>query len=1017
MRWSCTVMALSVAFSATAAEPVLKVPAGFEIAKVAGTPLVRFPVVAEFDDKGRLYVVDVAGPLVREEVAQQKPLHRVVRLEDTDGDGTFDKAVTFADKLPFPEGIMWLDGSIYVGCPPSIWKLTDTDGDGVADERKIWFDGKTLTGCANDLHGPYRGPDGFIYWTKGAFAKQDHTLGNGKKFSTRASHVFRAKPDGSALEVVMTGGMDNPVGIAFSATGEIIVSNTFLQHPADGKRDGLIHAVPGGVWGKDHDPIYEHPWTSPNLMPVMTHMGPAAPSGIRRYESAQFGLEYRDNLFCSQFNLRKISRHILVPKGSTYETKDSDFVTSDSTDFHPTDVVEAADGSLLVIDTGGWYKLCCPSSQLVKDDVFGAIYRVKKTGSHKVEDARGERIDWKNLPEEKALELLTDSRPAVVQKTIRWFANRGKASVGILQSIRAVPSLPPYHQPAMLNGLWALAQIDDPTAELAISSYVESFSNDVRIVATRLIGLRRTKDARTLLRLENRLPSTGPDPHWHRAIAETLGRSGSPNVLEAFYQELSNERIPDRHRDNAIVHAMIEIGDVAELVRLFDFPTTARGRRCALMALENIDAKQLKAAKVLPHLSATDADLRETAWWIAARHTDWGTELVGYFRERLAAKQTPAEAEELTNRLAQFAKNPAIQELLSDDPLNVIALKAMARSGIKTVPVPWPATLALSLACDSTRPAALATIRALPMKSLPEPLAKALQLVGGNPMLAADLRLGALAILNAPLSDDHFAFVLAGLQGDHRGSAAEVLTRVPLTTPQFLKVASVVSAASPLELGKLLLPFAKSTDEAVGLALVVALHEPKVMASIRTEQLKPILEKYPAKVKTEAAKLYALLDAEILKQREKLEMLAKELPVGDLRRGHHVFNSAKAACATCHTIGYVGGTIGPDMTRIGSIRTERDLLEAIVYPSASFVRSYEPVKVTTKDGNVHNGILKKDAPDEIVLVLAADKEVRIPRSEIDEFRMGTVSIMPAGLDQQLTKQDLADLIAFLRANK
>ena len=93
------------------------------------------------------------------------------------------------------------------------------------------------------------------------------------------------------------------------------------------------------------------------------------------------------------------------------------------------------------------------------------------------------------------------------------------------------------------------------------------------------------------------------------------------------------------------------------------------------------------------------------------------------------------------------------------------------------------------------------------------------------------------------------------------------------------------------------------------------------------------------------------------------------------------------------------------------------MLEAIVYPSASFVRSYEPVKVTTKDGIVHNGILKKDAPDEIILVLAADKEVRIPRSEIDEFRIGTVSIMPAGLDQQLTKQDLADLIAFLRANK
>ena len=72
----------------------------------------------------------------------------------------------------FPEGMMWLDGSVYVAAPPSIWKLTDTDDDGVADKREEWFAGKTLTGCANDLHGPYEGLDGWIYWCKGAFAEQ-----------------------------------------------------------------------------------------------------------------------------------------------------------------------------------------------------------------------------------------------------------------------------------------------------------------------------------------------------------------------------------------------------------------------------------------------------------------------------------------------------------------------------------------------------------------------------------------------------------------------------------------------------------------------------------------------------------------------------------------------------------------------------------------------------------------------------------------------------------------------------
>jgi putative membrane-bound dehydrogenase-like protein len=350
-------------------------PAGFTIELAAAPPLADRPIVAAFDEKGRLYVCDSSGS--NDKVAEQvktKP-HRIMRLEDANGDGVFDRV--YVPNVMFPEGAMWLAGSLYVAAPPHIWKFTDADDDGKADKEEVWFDGKTLTGCANDLHGPYLGPDGRVYWCKGAFAKQEYTLPNGKKFSTRAAHIFRAKPDGTGIEPVMTGGMDNPVDVVFTPGGERIFSTTFLQRPAEGKRDGLIHAVYGGIYGKDHDPVYEHPWTSPHFMPVLTHMGPAAPCGLHRYESDQFGQEYENNVFCCQFNLRKVSRHVLVPTGSTFAAKDSDFVVSDNLDFHPTDVIEDADGSLLVIDTGGWYKLCCPTSQLVKPDVTGAIFRVK----------------------------------------------------------------------------------------------------------------------------------------------------------------------------------------------------------------------------------------------------------------------------------------------------------------------------------------------------------------------------------------------------------------------------------------------------------------------------------------------------------------------------------------------------------------------------------------------------------------------------------------------------------------
>src|SRR5262245_2056722 len=191
-------------------------PEGFTIELVAGPPLVDRPIVAALDDKGRLYVCDSSGS--NEKVAEQvkKKPHRIVRLEDTKGDGVFDKSTVFVPNVMFPEGAMWLAGSLYVAAPPQILKFTDTDGDGKADKEEVWFDGKTLTGCANDLHGPYPGPDGRVYWCKGAFAKQEYTLPNGKKLGTRAAHIFRAKPDGTDIEPVMTGGMDNPVDVVFT---------------------------------------------------------------------------------------------------------------------------------------------------------------------------------------------------------------------------------------------------------------------------------------------------------------------------------------------------------------------------------------------------------------------------------------------------------------------------------------------------------------------------------------------------------------------------------------------------------------------------------------------------------------------------------------------------------------------------------------------------------------------------------------------------------------------------------
>ena len=282
----------------------------------------------------------------------------------------------------------------------------------------------------------------------------------------------------------MTGGMDNPVDVVFTPGGERIFTTTFLVHPGGGQRDGLIHAIYGGIYGKIHDPIFEpaHKWTGPEVMPVLLHMGPAAPCGLTRYESNAFGKAYQDNVFACYFNLHKVSRHVLTPQGATFTTKDEDFVASPDLDFHPTDVLEDADGSLVVVDTGGWYKLCCPTSQLHKPDVLGGIYRVRRQGMPRVDDPWGNKL-WERARDLKTPVGFEDSsscsatlgRPCNGERS-RPLPRPG-ATEGVLPGLREV-ALKDQSPVLRRNAVWTLARIDHPGARALGPLFPVGFRRD-----------------------------------------------------------------------------------------------------------------------------------------------------------------------------------------------------------------------------------------------------------------------------------------------------------------------------------------------------------------------------------------------------------------------------------------------------------------------------------------------------------------------------------------------------------
>jgi putative heme-binding domain-containing protein len=250
-----------------------------------------------------------------------------------------------------------------------------------------------------------------------------------------------------------------------------------------------------------------------------------------------------------------------------------------------------------------------------------------------------------------------------------------------------------------------------------------------------------------------------------------------------------------------------------------------------------------------------------------------------------------------------------------------------------------------------------------------------------------------------------------------KSAATTVVEKATFDSTQLVALSSSLQSAGPLELPRLLHAFRNGGDERVGLAMIAALSRSTSRSSVRADMLRPLLAKYPEPVQTRGQALLASLSADADAQVRRLEGLLPSVAGGDVSRGQAVFNSQKGACYSCHAIGYMGGRIGPDLTRIGQVRSERDLLEAILFPSASFARGYEPVVIKTRSGEVRGGVLRSnDLPDEVILATDRD-EVRIPRRDIVDMQPGTVSLMPQGFAEQLTREELADLLAFLKATR
>ena len=992
-------------------------PAGLKITQVAGSPLVDRPVSAVFDTRGRLFVTESSGSNEPAAVQAEKKPHRVLRLVDDNGDGVFDRRTVFADNLMLPQGICVVGDEVWVGTPPKIWRLIDADDDGVAEKRILWHDGGTLTGCMNDLHGPAVGLDGFIYWTKGAFAEQKHTLAGGETLVTKGSHIFCARQDGSGRQAVLNGGMDNPVGLAFSPLGDVFLTCTFVHRPGGGTglRDGVLHAVEGGLWGKDHDPIHtpHHLWTSPDLMPVLADLGPAAPCGLTRARSERLGL--KDQLLSCQFNLRRVQSHALRPSGSALEAGSKDFLVSDHPDFHPTDVLEDADGSMLVVDTGGWYKLCCPSSQMVKDLSLGAIYRITRAdgpaADKTIEDPRG-----LNLAHLASVSLLADHRPVVRDRALDALVQRGS-----LAELAAYCTDAGNPVPARIMALWGLCRIGTVEALTRVATFLNDRDESIRLVAARILARQRCGEGREAL---SRLAGTDPSATVRRAAVEALVALDPGPALPTLLSLAEKMDNPgDRAWQHAITRALflalksLPEGDKGIATTLAAAGGSGLHRRLLLTALDQ--SRRLKSPnETLKLARASNSEDRRFARWILSRHPEWAPAIAS----ELEGSQPPTWLD--GDLLGTLVHDTKVQELVGrwlDSDRSDLALEAMTRWSGKQVPGTWVDPVLKSLATPKAGTLRMTSVLAkngpLPQRWV-DRLNELATTDPANPInsLLAMASLPKGRIENDQRFDAIVRHLKAAAPASERLAALEALDRVQPTANQWRLLAENLGEASVGDQARLVNLF-QTKDPAAGQALATTLLNGKIPATVSTALLRTALAGHGKEMTDRLEPALAQRDPSASAQRAMVDKLLAELPPGDVNRGHEVFNNPKTACASCHKIGYRGGLAGPELTAIGRIRTRRDLLEAIIAPSASFVRSYEPVTLTLASGKLVSGIPKGETATEIRLQTGPESVEVIPRGQVEEMTPGTVSLMPAGIDKQISTQELADLIAFLLARQ
>ena len=375
------------------AEAVSKmaIPDGFDVSIFASEPDIAEPIAFCFDERGRMWVAENFNYQTRRQHTGDQ-VSRIQILEDTDGNGVFDKKKTFTDKLTFTSGLACGFGGVFVGSPPNLTFIPDADGDDKPDgPPQVLLDGWGINDRHETLNSFIWGPDGWLYGCHGVFTHS--RVGKpGDDDEDRQfidAGIWRYHPTRKVFEIFARG-LSNPWGFDFDDHGQGFATCCVIPH--------LFHVVQGGVYHKQSRQ-HVNPHIYDDIKTIRDHTHLSAHGGARFYLADAFPAEYRNRLFMCNIHEHAVLTDIMEPNGSSFIGRHGD-------DFMPTNDLAWVGFSVEIGPEGGVYILDWHDQDVCGNAVLfpnsGRIYRIMPKGAKphvcpdlgSMSDAELVRLQW-----------------------------------------------------------------------------------------------------------------------------------------------------------------------------------------------------------------------------------------------------------------------------------------------------------------------------------------------------------------------------------------------------------------------------------------------------------------------------------------------------------------------------------------------------------------------------------------------------------------------------------------------